>query len=267
MASSDSFDALLRWFDSAIDWSGVAVAVGLIAEYIPDFSKTLEAREWIAKSFLVVGATLVIGGVSGETYFHHQYSKVARRQEAAGRQEQTRLRTLVDSLKVELADANARTKEAGARAAEANEGAAKANAQAAQAELELARMRTPRTLTAEQQKHLISILTPFSGQKFSMSVQGEEEAITFLGTLKSVLVSAGWIPIPSQMGAVQINGAGEIFEDGVIVEVTPKAEMKCADLAALLTNALNAMGVSTRALRDSQLKDDSALNIAVGKKP
>ncbi len=173
-----------------------------------------------------------------------------------------------------LSEANARAAEASAKAeqfrlgiADAEKDAAEAKARLAETNLELAKMRVPRTLTSEQQAHLLSVLKPFAGQKFSLSVQGEAEAIDLLKTLKAILVSAGWVQIPTQLGAVEIGDAGQIFVTGVVVEITPKAEMKRAEIAALLANELNASGIATRAWRNVQLRDDAAINVAVGKKP
>jgi hypothetical protein len=203
---------------------------------------------WGALSFWLITAGVILaffGGVASIMFrrYNHQLAvltEVHNREERAANDKA-------------IADAGARAAEANARAAEAN--------------LEVAKLREPRSLTPKQQEHLASVMKPFAGQTFSMSVQGDFESIQFLRTLKSILASAGWVQIPSQLGDIQIEGAGQIFETGVIVEVTPKAEMKRADIAALFVNELNTMGISARGLRDFNLKDDSALNIAVGKKP
>jgi hypothetical protein len=69
--------------------------------------------------------------------------------------------------------------------AKANATAAQAQQRAAEATLELARMKAPRTLTAEP---IVSMLKPFAGTPFDVGlVQGDAEAADFMLVLEGVL--------------------------------------------------------------------------------
>ena len=86
--------------------------------------------------------------------------------------------------------------------------AAAANAIASQARLELAKLTEPRTIAPEDQEEIIAALKEFAGQHFGFSVFQDPEPLALLRVLDAVLTSAGWQRVPSQIGAIVVEAAG-----------------------------------------------------------
>ena len=150
--------------------------------------------------------------------------------------------------------------------------AAEANAVAAQAQLELAKLREPRTIAPEDQEEIIAALEGFTGQNFGFSVFPDPESLALLRVLNAVLTSSGWQRVPSQIGAIVVNAAGNTagtsHDSGVSAFVAPdnlEAEARVIALCRALTNA----GIPCQPSRTEQLrgKDPKAIVINVGKKP
>jgi hypothetical protein len=159
-----------------------------------------------------------------------------------------------------IAEADARSKEAQARSDEAN-------AHALEAQLELEKLKAPRSFTPEQQARLIEKLKPLAGQKYSPSVAGDPEAVTFHKLLERVLDSAGWVRVPSQLGDIQIDGAGIVYGVGVRVHIHKDASLDFVNRATLVTSALEAEGVAAIPQRNPELKEIDVINITTGTKP
>ncbi|MDE0623883.1 MAG: hypothetical protein OXH83_19640 [Bryobacterales bacterium] len=156
------------------------------------------------------------------------------------------------------------------RAAEAR--AAQANAVASQAQLELAKLTQPRTIIPEDQEKIIAALKRFQGQSYSFSVFGDPESLALLRVLDVMLKSAGWLRVPSQIGAIVVEVAGSTagtsHDSGVAAFVGPDnrdAEAAMLALSRVLTDA----GIPCRSNRTEQLRDKApqAIVINVGKKP
>lgn len=75
--------------------------------------------------------------------------------------------------------------------AQANERAANAEARAAQAELELARIRTPRSLT--NVPVLVAALKPFKGTEYTLNVFMDDESMEFTKVVARTFEEAGWV--------------------------------------------------------------------------
>jgi Tfp pilus assembly protein PilX len=105
--------------------------------------------------------------------------------------------------------------------ARAKADAAQADAHAAEVNLELAKLKAPRTLGGEQQSRLVSKLKPFAGQTFSLKVVADTEPISLMSMIETVLASAGWVNIPSQIGDVQVGGAGMAYGTAVELQMPP----------------------------------------------
>ena len=73
--------------------------------------------------------------------------------------------------------------------------------------------------------------------------------------------------IPSQVGDVSIDGVGVSTDTGVKLEVAANADIMHLELVKLLDDALNAEGISSVPRHNKDLKNPSAINILVGKKP
>lgn len=71
--------------------------------------------------------------------------------------------------------------------------AAEANARAAEANLELAKIRAPRRLIAEQSEHVATAIKSFAGVHFTASVFNNQESIDLLTQIENTLASAGWV--------------------------------------------------------------------------
>ena len=124
--------------------------------------------------------------------------------------------------------------------------AAEANAVASQAQLELAKLKEPRTIAPEDQEKIISALKRFAGQNFGFSVFPDPEPLALLRVLDAVLTSAGWLRVPSQIGAIAVdaagNTAGTAHDSGVSAFVGPDNRDAEAALLAL-SRALTAAGI------------------------
>ena len=150
--------------------------------------------------------------------------------------------------------------------------AAEANAVASRAQLELAKLTQPRTIAPEDQEKIIATLKEFAGQRFSFSVFGDPESLALLRVLDAMLKSAGWLRVPSQIGAIAVEVAGSTagtsHDSGLAVFVAPDDRNAEAALV-VLSKALTAAGIPCRANRTEQLRDKTpkAIVINVGKKP
>src|SRR5580700_8497832 len=69
--------AALAKYNSAMGWSTIAVAVGILGEYVSHFVFTKEKKSKAEWACTVVFALLVIGGVSGEWWYGKQLSETA----------------------------------------------------------------------------------------------------------------------------------------------------------------------------------------------
>jgi hypothetical protein len=151
--------------------------------------------------------------------------------------------------------------------ARAKADAAKADAHAAEVNLELAKLKAPRTLGGEQQQRLVSQLRPFSGQTFSFTVVPDTEPLALMSMIRTVLVSSGWVRVPSQLGDIEVDGAGVAYGPAVEIQMPPIGNANAWERAKFLSAALTAEGVIATAKLNPALKDDQAINVMVGRKP
>jgi hypothetical protein len=166
-----------------------------------------------------------------------------------------------------------RAKEAGdGIVAQANAGAAVANARAEEAKLELARLTTPRSLTAEQQSELTERAKPFAGTPFDMFIKPDKEPLDLANQISVALTAAGWnwVPVNTLMGLNRVvkPTIGMTTATGVAVQMheTKKAEWEAAILA--VANALHSAGIVTRAEEiEDESVTDAAVHIRIGAKP
>ena len=149
---------------------------------------------------------------------------------------------------------------------------AEANVVASQARLELAKLKEPRTIAPEDQQKIITALKEFAGQNFGFSVFPDPEPLALLLSLDAVLKSAGWLRVPSQIGAIVVdaagNTAGTSHDSGVTAFFGP--DNRDAEAALLtLSRALTDAGIPCQSKRTEQLLDKTpmAILINVGKKP
>jgi hypothetical protein len=167
----------------------------------------------------------------------------------------------------EITDAT--QKEADTKIKAADVRIAEANARALEAQVALEKFKAPRILTAEQQQNVVAAVKPWAGLSVSFSVTSEPESIALMQVVRRTLGSAGWVPIASQMGDLEIDGAGVATASGIEVQVHPLSARgtKLAGAAQALAQALMAADIAAIATANPQLKNESAVNVMVGKKP
>ncbi len=102
-----------------------------------------------------------------------------------------------------LAGANERAAEANAKAESFRLDIAKANASAANANLELVKLKTPRSLSPEQQRRVASALARFPKTNFAFLAFGDPESLALLGDIDGALQQAGWnrVAAPPNFGS------------------------------------------------------------------
>ena len=175
-----------------------------------------------------------------------------------------------EAMKVAAAERRARAElESQVAAAEAR--AAEANAIASEAQLELARLTEPRTIAPADQEKIIVALTELAGQHYGFSVFSDPEALALVRVLDTLLKSAGWLRVSSQIGDIEIdvagNTAGTSHDSGVTALIGPEdGDLEAALLA--LSGTLTTAGIPCGAAKTEQLrgKIPRAIIINVGKK-
>lgn len=207
----------------------------------------------------VMRASLAIAGLFGlivglATWF---VVKLQREELAASKQE-------LDLYKI---DAGERIAAANAAGEAAKADAAAANARALEAQAELAKLKSPRSLSPEQQRRLVVALSPFAGQKYSFNVFADPEPINLMRLIDTVLKSAGWIRIGSQVGDIEIEGAGTANNSGLQIGVKRESTQLLQFVAIELARTLTSEELPAALAFIAELKFADAININVGKKP
>src|ERR1700683_462713 len=172
----------------------------------------------------------------------------------------------------QLASAIESAAEAGARAAEATAQAAEANARALDARVELARLTTPRVLTAEQHSNVTEAAKGFPGIPFELYIQAEPEPLNLATQIAEALAAGGWVwqAVHSTVSLQQPGkpSIGMTRSTGVafLMETSKRSEWEAAVLA--VANVLHLTGIKTEArdVTDGSV-NKSAVRIAVGAKP
>jgi len=136
--------------------------------------------------------------------------------------------------KKQATDAEAHLKESLRQAAEANK-------EATAARLELDRLRTPRTLSSEQQRKIAEALKPFSGTEFILEVNPVPEAINLAGLIANSLIASGWkwkkierFGIPTVSVADNVT-AIVLYRAGLTVALRPPTSTAIRSADALVT--------------------------------
>jgi hypothetical protein len=152
---------------------------------------------------------------------------------------------------------------------------ADAQQRAAEANLELARMKTPRSLTAEQQREIADKLKPWAGALFDVgAIHGDTEVAELELILESVLETAGWQQVDWQGGDVVLSRPGKpatglITTTGVAIGVYPEKASGLGLAATTLVASLAAAGIPARAGpvgAEFINKNVEAIHILIGRK-
>ncbi len=158
-----------------------------------------------------------------------------------------------------------------AQTASANERAAQAEQRAAEANLELARLKAPRTLNAEQQSSVAAQVELFHGQKYcALLPPAGIDTESLWQSLDDTLTRAGWSRVAPLGLVVGIPPAGVSINapPGVFVGVAPTQKDEVGPAAIALAKALTAVGIVAIAGLDNEAeKDPSTIRIVIGLKP
>jgi hypothetical protein len=254
---------VLEHFLSSYNWwmgvSTIAVAVGILGEYVAHFVFEEEARRnrrEMAVSILF--GVLVLGGVVGEYIFGKKLTLVseqlqqiadtevaqANKDAATARKDAELARKNAEGFSLQIAQANEAAKDAEARAAEAN--------------LELARFKAPRTLSLAQQTAIAARLHSFGSQRIDVIIIGDSPEITEItNEIGFAMQRSGWIPnfVGKAISGPNVSGVLVGTHNGVDSNVVAASEALIA--------ALNSAGIQTA--HAVQQYDDNLPMALVGK--
>ncbi len=170
------------------------------------------------------------------------------------------------------AEAGAEIEQAKGKAAEADARAAEANALAEQARLELAKLKQPRTISLEHQDRMVHGLKKYAGQSYSFIAYEDSEAHALLEQIDRILRQAGWSRLPSLVGVIVRDIAGDTVREsansGVAAYMGPNYP-EGRNALLLLSKLLSDAGIACKPKRDSKWGDRKrdAIIIEIGKKP
>jgi hypothetical protein len=291
-----ALEQLLSSYNWWMGLSTVAVAVGILGEYVAHFIFEKEARDNKREMAVsVLFGILVLGGVVGEYIFGKKLSQVSEqlqqiadtevaqsnRDAAAARKDAELARTQSAATYERAAQAEQHASQENARAAKALEEAevarknaegfrlqiAQANERAANAERETARLThrlADRTLTDEQVRAIATKLLAFPGQEIRIFAYTEnKEALAIANRLLAALNLGGWKYIPETQGYAMLGGI-----NGVLVYCHPKSDKKTMAAGNSLVSALNEQGLeAVLRLENPDNPVNNTIQMSVGAKP
>jgi hypothetical protein len=266
-------------------WMGVstiAVAVGILGEYLAHFILEKEARK--NKAALVVSILLglcVLGGVVGEFISGHKLSqasdqlqRIADKDVADANQVAAFAQSAAETARKESSQNNERAAKALEDAEKARKEAlkfqlqmAQANERAAKAEKETAKLTqrfAARVLNDAQLKTIANKTRPFAGQEFDVTPYWDlKESMAIANQISSGLQHAGWNYVPPKQSSLMLGGVA-----GVQVWVHPTADQKVKAAANALISVLNEQGIESELrLQNPANPPDTKLHLNVGTKP
>ena len=289
-----ALEHLLSSYNQWMGISTIAVAVGILGEYVAHFIFEEEARRHKREMAVsILFGVLVLGGVVGEYIFGKKLTQVSEQLQqvadvevaqsnkdaAAARKDADLARTQSAATYERAAQAEQHAAQENARAAKALETAevarknaegfrlqiAQANERAANAERETARLTNKladRTLNDEQVRAIASKLFAFSGQEILIVTYTEnKEAVALANRLLIAVTTAGWKYFPQN--GIMIGGI-----NGVLVFCHPKAGEQATKAATVLVSALNEQGIEAAfRLENPNSPISNRLEMSVGAKP
>jgi hypothetical protein len=184
----------------------------------------------------------------------------------------------------QAAVAEVRGKEAEAKAeaarleiAEAQESAAKATADAAKANLELAKLKTPRTLTKEAQDRITAKIKGFPeifpDVSYDLWANSDSDSTALMDLIDQAVSSAKWQKKKATSGMLLGDSkAGPMVTTGVQIHVAQEISQGPLGLAEIaLRDALIAEGIPAVAYADgtniTNFADRTRIHIVIGSKP
>jgi uncharacterized membrane protein len=294
----NALEQLLSSYNWWMGVSTVAVALGILGEYVAHFVFEKEARRnRLEMGISILFGVLVLGGVVGEYVFGKKLSQVSEQLQqiadaevAQSNKDAAQAHKDAEIVKQQSAETNARAAEAEQQASEENERAAKAlraaeiarknaegfqlqiaqaNERAAKAELEVARIKSSRTLNPEQRQRVGTTLLKFSGQDFSFLVFTDAESFGLLADVNEALKIAKWNKVASPPGIGSgftfTSAAGPVSSINAIGLTAYIASDDPASEPAMLAliNALRSDGISCAATNTEDLKGRALRQIII----
>jgi hypothetical protein len=122
-----------------------------------------------------------------------------------GNKKEEHLTAELSARAADAAHANLQISALNIQAKSLEESTAQANARAAEAQLELAKIKTPRSLDSEQQARIVRKIKAFSGTPFTVSIFSTPEVTQLLEMIEPTLKSAGWVQKPWQDGDLRYS--------------------------------------------------------------
>jgi hypothetical protein len=172
------------------------------------------------------------------------------------------------------AQATAESELARRDAAATTERAAVAEQRAAEANLEIVRLKTPRSISADEAGRIADKLSQFGNTPFVMTVFNDPEATALLSQIDATLTLAGWSEIPWHESPIIYRRAdkpavGLNSLTGLFVQADASRSVDLGLAATELADALTAEGLEA-ILQVGQMPygmDKDAIHIQIGKKP
>jgi hypothetical protein len=277
--------ATLEHLLSSYNWwmgiSTIAVAVGILGEYIAHFVFEKEARKNSAAMVVsVVFGLAVLGGVVGEFLCGHKLSQVSDELQRMADKEVADANKVAESARSEVEAARKESSQNNERASKALEDAetarkealkfqlqiAQANERAASAEKETAKLTqrfADRKLNATQLKAISDKIRPFAGQEYDVTPYWDlKESLAIANEIATGLNMGGWKYIAPKQSGFMMGGIA-----GVQVYVHPAAEGKIKSAASALVSALNDQGIEAVLKEQNPANPlDTKLHLNVGTK-
>jgi hypothetical protein len=251
----DSIDSLGNW----LIVSTVVVVIGLSIELYHPLRVLMHKYDWWVM-LEVTGSGLVAIGVAGELFVEFW----AHRQEHKLRLVNSEIEA-ASQRKLKAADE--RIAEYAARVKEAEASIAIAGKDAAQARLELAKLKAPRRIDPEHIPAYISLLSNFAGQKYTLSVSSDPDAMDLLKSIDGILTSSKWI-WTKPIGQIMMGDrANSVTAKGIILRYASDKWPDFQGAVLALFSAFKAEQFDVSFGIDPTLETAAELNIVVGTKP
>jgi hypothetical protein len=291
----NALEQLLSSYNWWMGLSTVAVAIGILGEYVAHFIFEKEARRNKRElAISILCGVLVLGGVVGEYIFGNKLSQVserlqqiadtevaqANRDAAAARKDAELSRKQSAATYERAAQAERHAAQENARAAKALEAAevarknaeqfrlqiAEANERAANAERETARLTAAladRQLTDVQVRSIAGKLKVFRGQAYSVTAYWDsKESLGIANRIHAALQLAEWSYSDEGSKGMMLGGMV-----GIMVWTHPEADEQTRKAAASLLSALAQEGLNAEPrLQSPKNPKSNMISLNVGSK-
>ncbi len=300
---------------SALNWSelvlfifGIILVVGLVGEYkTPD---PHSRRMKICEMLVIVGVLGELVGDGGIFLFSHQLQVISDSEisdankraldaktsatEAAGAAKGAKeqsdkatssssnaltlakgARKEADTFESDIVSAKTQAASAASHLADALQQAANAKEEVLRVSRELARLKTPRSLSESQQEQIASKIKPFPGVPFDLWVSSDSDSTALMQLMDMMLRSNGWIfhkPEVENVGVMSFNDeAGIVASSGIAIRIPEEHLKEWLPAVLALRKELNDEGLPTLVGRDTKDSDKvrkrDRIHITIGSKP